>query len=481
MKNIQNWILILIILIYFCFATHGNFSFEENEPYFTVFNDIARSFSKLKLSFSINPPKELLELKDPFNPATNYHYRLHDAALYKNKFYSQYGLTPPLFIFLPYQLIHNKNLPENEATFYLICGCFIFSFLILLYLKKDLFPDLSQAIFIFSIINCGLTTNALYLLTFSNRQHFYHTSIACSSFLILGGVYFLLRGGIFNSSFNKRFLLLAGVFFALSMGTKQQNIMIVFFIYLYLLFILIKNKSQNLKHLQIYFLTPIILYLITISTYNYLRFENLFEWGSTYALAVMHPSQIRLSLMNFLPNLDIIFFLKPITTQSFPYITGGSIYLLKNLPKVFHGSPNIGIFYLSPVILFCFFYFYLRKEKLTSKIDLILALITIPLLVNLIIFLFLPFSNLRYKSELLFYLILNTNIIAFILDKHLTGAKKRYFTIIFILLSIISLTVNLLIAFCESPYNNMIEQSNSSILTLIHPLADVCIFLFSLK
>src|SRR5271170_5690218 len=57
-----------------------------------------------QLSLKIIPPPQLLALPNPYDPALNQPYRLHDISLYRGKFYIYWGLSPCVLFFAPFRL-----------------------------------------------------------------------------------------------------------------------------------------------------------------------------------------------------------------------------------------------------------------------------------------------------------------------------------------------------------------------------------------
>lgn len=86
------------------------------------YNHLARAFTQGRLDLPLDPSKELLALKDPWDPSLNQGLRLQDAVLYKGRFYLYHGAGPAVVLFAPWRLITGYDLPEN---FGLVLLCFI--------------------------------------------------------------------------------------------------------------------------------------------------------------------------------------------------------------------------------------------------------------------------------------------------------------------------------------------------------------------
>ncbi|MBN1405562.1 MAG: hypothetical protein JW946_03500, partial [Candidatus Omnitrophica bacterium] len=90
----------------------GHFS-EERADYY---NALAAAFFSRRTNLLITPPKELLTLKDPYDPSLNELYRMHDLSLYKGKYYLYFGAAPVLTLFMPLRIIFGRYIPQDLAT-----------------------------------------------------------------------------------------------------------------------------------------------------------------------------------------------------------------------------------------------------------------------------------------------------------------------------------------------------------------------------
>src|SRR5580698_8066559 len=86
------------------------------EPGQQHFNQLVAGFRSGHLSLAQAPPPELAKLADPYDPAQNANYRLHDASYYHGRFYIYYGITPVLVLFWPYFEITRHYLAQKYAV-----------------------------------------------------------------------------------------------------------------------------------------------------------------------------------------------------------------------------------------------------------------------------------------------------------------------------------------------------------------------------
>ena len=70
-------------------------------PQHRYYNLLADAFRAGQTSLLVTPSPELLALPNPYDPAQNAALRLHDATLYRGRYYLYFGPTPALVLFLP--------------------------------------------------------------------------------------------------------------------------------------------------------------------------------------------------------------------------------------------------------------------------------------------------------------------------------------------------------------------------------------------
>ena len=82
-----------LTLLYAALATAGGVYFAVAAPYYDL---LAWGLWQGRLDLPVTPSPELLALPDPYDPAQNSAYRLHDASLYEGKYYLYWGPLPAL-------------------------------------------------------------------------------------------------------------------------------------------------------------------------------------------------------------------------------------------------------------------------------------------------------------------------------------------------------------------------------------------------
>jgi hypothetical protein len=104
---------------------------------------MAEGFAEGHTYLSREPSPELLNLKDPYDPAANLRYRLWDASLYRGKYYLYYGPTPAIALMVPWRLA-TGHMPTQRSTVALLAvGGLAGLGLLLWEVRRRHFPGLS--------------------------------------------------------------------------------------------------------------------------------------------------------------------------------------------------------------------------------------------------------------------------------------------------------------------------------------------------
>jgi len=108
-----------------------------------------------QLSLKIAPPPGLLTLRDPYDPALNQPYRLHDISLYRGKFYLYWGLSPCILFFAPFRVVTGWWPSEPLAAAFLgVIGIAALSRVILA-IRRAFFPSAAYSTAILAV--CALS------------------------------------------------------------------------------------------------------------------------------------------------------------------------------------------------------------------------------------------------------------------------------------------------------------------------------------
>jgi hypothetical protein len=359
-----------IILFYFWTATSNFKPFYfvfEKEPH-TYHQLIADGFLHGHLYLNIEPPKELLNLPNPYDPNLNVKYRLHDASLYHGKYYFYFTPLVAALFLIPFKLLTGYYLPD-ELLLSLFCSLgFIFSFLTL---KKLLsFANIRLGLLnqIFSLLTLATATMVPFLM---RRIAVYELCIGLGYCFLMMSLFCFLHCFDEKNKNLKKFLIVTGFLFGLTIWARPNQMIgiggLVFSFLLINRFYFKKNIQTILIESSLMCL-PVITVGLMMMLYNYLRFGSIFEFGVHYQLAGENQTKIPImSIKNVLCSLLNYLFIKFSFYNIFPYFFLTTKPFLKSPFTYYHYEPVIGILSL-PIFYFLGTFLFIKKLWVKSAL-----------------------------------------------------------------------------------------------------------------
>ncbi len=322
----------ITFFVYFGISTQFTFKPKWALDYF---NPLAQSF--LHGSFDIS------------NQGTTY-----DLVHFQNKWYVLWGFLPSL-ILIPIQLIKGRFIPTIYLTVFFASLNVSIVYLLLCRLKREFFPRLRTYEIYVLLLLFAFGTTHFYVGTLAGV---WHVSQMVTFFFGTLGLYI-----IFKKKRRLRDYFFSSVLFCFTLlgrATSAMMIVLPMFLFGYDLFFLrelsYKNKIDTLKKGIVVFGIPILIFLSIFFLYNYLRFQNPFEYGYQYLQEAPHLAQMR----------------ERNGIMSFGNIPTNLWYMLLEIPKLsFQNGPVLdfnlngnSIFFLTPPFLAAFLASpFIRKRK----------------------------------------------------------------------------------------------------------------------
>lgn len=336
MKKYLLPVLIFITVFFVYFAVGTKFTFR---PKWAVdyFNQYAQSL----LHFRLDIP----------HPQSTY-----DLANYKGKWYLQWGFLPAIFL-IPFQLILGRFIPTFYINLFFSSLNVVVFYLLLLQLKKDFFPRLSLRSIILLLVLFAFGTTHFYVGTLGGV---WHVSQMTSFFFGLLATYIIFK--------KKRKMVdyaICAILYSITLIGRPTEFLLIFLpIFLFMWDFLNKRenlfeKSSLLKKGIIIFGLPVILFGSIFLFYNYLRFENIFQFGYSYLkdeTGLIKQSHGVSSIGNIPRNMWYMFFEIP------------SLSFQNGLQLHFNLNGN-SIFFLTPPFLTIFLAFPIKKKDNKYEID----------------------------------------------------------------------------------------------------------------
>ncbi len=447
-NNTKLIIVLLIILYYYVWtAAIASNNFDPNYNIHNYYNILTESFIKGNLYLPFEPTTEFLKSQDPYNPAKRQGYFPWDTAFYKGKFYLYFGITPILTLYLPYMLTTGKYLSDYLATLIFMFGSVIWATLFLKLVFYKNFKKIPQWMFLTIVSVIGFANVAPYLL---RRLATYQVAISCGTFCLLGAIYLLHYAVLGSNLKSPKLIVLGSLFLGLAFGARPNLIFAVLVILITMIYKISKDyftNNSNKVHYCLALILPFSMFLLFLGLYNYLRFNNPFEFGLRYTLTLQNTRlAYHFNTSNILINSYLFLFHTPIINSQFPFI-----HILTRIPSTITPPPDFiaekiaGIFPSIPFLLLIFVapiisYFSANQEAQDSIFNIkeFLCVFISGWLV-LLFFICCGTVTMRYLADYATLFILSTGMIWFYYDSKLSGKSKRTLRIIATSLALISI------------------------------------------
>lgn len=294
---------------------------------------MAENLLEGRLDFDYGDEDQLLQLQNPYDPnerkqsGVRYHW---DHAYYNGHYYMYFGIVPVLLLFLPYRVITGASLTTYHATqifaALIIAGIFVLFHL----LSKLFFKKLSYGVYLalavaFSVMSVWYSTA---------EPALYCTAITAAIALEIWSIYFFVRA-VWQETKENRQILLASVgalLGALVFGCRPP-IALANLVVIPMLTVFIRQRKFTLALFGKLVLAamPYVVVAIGLMLYNYVRFDNPFEFGQAYQLTVADQSNYSFNLSmtelsRILQNTKEHLFKAVKTTSVFPYLHHGGAF-----------------------------------------------------------------------------------------------------------------------------------------------------------
>ena len=350
--------LLLTLFIYTWLATAGTMTHLIPSSGFIDMQGSA--FLKGQLSLVETPPADLLALKNPYDLSQRLKLKyIWDASLYQGKYYLYWGPVPALAE-AAYRGATGRGLGDEFFGFVLLCLLAAIQTLWLVDLRKTYFPRSAPPWLLFFVLAVTLISPITFNISWLSV---YVVSTLSAQVFLLGGLFFVRCAFSDEPAAAWRWILF-GLCLGLAASARINMLLVIAWMGL-----LLAGKSLAVPHKKGFetfkplFLTavPLALVLIGIMTYNQVRFNSPFEFGSRYQLTVTDINHFYSSVVSadyIKPNL-YVYLLRPFVFRvEFPFIysqwvTGDTFPSFIILPPGYLSTdPVDGLLMTSPFILF---------------------------------------------------------------------------------------------------------------------------------
>ena len=342
----------------------GNVRFDHAQ-----YNLLADSLLKGNVSLDLEVSQDLANLSNPYsygdrqqmiesNPDSFYYF---DTAFYNSKYYCYFGVAPALLFYVPYKAITGCDLATTNLVIFLCCLFVPLSFLLI----KELLTG-NQS------INKRLP---LILVAFVFASNIFQLAFfpAFYAVPIISGLDFSLLGLLLwnkaaeSIDLNKKYIFFGSLSMAIVFGCRPQ-LGIGSLTAFYLFKEPIKDGkifNRRKPTTAIAAIGPYLVVFTGLGLYNYARFGNFLDFGSSYNLTGFDMTEYSQSWFLSI-SLILSYLFEPIKlSSSFPFIEGYSPVLGDLGSQNFAPNEPIpcGYFWLYPVVLIAIVFFLSKLEK----------------------------------------------------------------------------------------------------------------------
>jgi tetratricopeptide (TPR) repeat protein len=296
------------------------------------YNLLVEGFRSGHLTLNKTVPAAFTRLADPFDPATNLVYRLapyslHDLSYYQGKLYLYFGVTPALLLFWPWVALTGHYLLHKYAVVFCYSVGFLLSAGLLRAMGRRYFPEVGAGVLACGALALGLASGMPII---QQRADVCEVPISCAyalQVLTLAALWQALH----RPAQAGRWLLLGSLAYGLAVGSRPS----VLFGGVVLLFPVLaawqqarrpaaggpEDRRSGVVRLLIAAALPLLLCGLGLALYNYLRFQNPFEFGEHYQLAGDRQDTAQHFNLRYLWFDFRVYFLEPVHwTSHFPFV-----------------------------------------------------------------------------------------------------------------------------------------------------------------
>lgn len=349
-----------------------------------------------RIEFSYGDEDQVASLDDPYDPdareaaGITFH---KDHAYYKGHYYMYFGIVPVFLLFLPYRVITGRALTTFHATQIFVAFIIIGIFVLFRLLTKLFFKKLPFCVYLamaaaFSVMSVWYSTA---------EPALYCTAITAAVALEVWSLYFFIRAvwGEKKEARQLLFALIGAVLGALVFGCRPTvalaNILVI-----PMLIVFLKQRKLSWKLLGKLILAamPYVIVAAGLMWYNYVRFEDPFEFGQRYQLTVADQTQYATTLDGAMLKRMIWLIARSLV---------GRPHLQETFPYIHHA----GALFNFPILLLCASVILppVRKGLKENKLlPLVLTMFGSVVLIVVMTILWTPFLLERYHMDIYFLL-----------------------------------------------------------------------------
>lgn len=405
------------------------------------------------IDFNYGDEDSLSQLENPYDPVARkeakvkYHW---DHAYYNGHYYMYFGIVPVLLVFLPYRVLTGTSLTTYHATQIFVAFAIIGIFVLFDLLSKLFFNKLNYGV----RLSLSVAFSVMSVWYSAAEPALYCTAITSAIALEVWSLYFFIRA-VWGEQKENRQILFAGIGAlsgALAFGCRPP-IALANILVLPMLIVFLKQRKFTPKLFGKLFLAALPYFAVAIGlmVYNYVRFENPFEFGQAYQLTVADQSQYKITL-------------------DFKTVTR----ILKGLAQNFLGIGNIsgefpyikagGVFFNFPILLLCFGMIspsVLKNMKKSKILMLVIGLFLTVLIITAADVMWTPYLLERYRMDIYFLMGIGCFTVVGMMSNSCDEKIRPYLNCAAVIMSVVTVISSVLL--CVNTIGNYYSDKVSEI------------------
>ena len=313
--------------------------------------DLVDALINGQLNLDIDVSDELKALSNPYDTSVRETQGVEyswDTAYYNGKYYCYFGVIPIALFFVPYKLLTGTYLQCNIVVIITYC---LYIFLLDFLFIKIIRHCVPKALFGIELLGMILLNSAVHLFLYAAEPTFYLVPYSVGLLFIAIGFFFFTTW-YFGKRTNAFLIFMGAVFLALAVGCRPPLLVYTFIIIPFGIKV-IKEKKKDCIRDVVALMLPYIVIGGILAAYNYLRFENIMEFGTTYQLTAQDEVHNTHTLYE-VPTLLWLGLFQPLNFKAvFPFVAPGEpVY---NFAGSFYtGNLIIPLFSTVPFLLSIF-------------------------------------------------------------------------------------------------------------------------------
>jgi len=297
--------------VWTAFSDNLSWPLGRDEP--DYYNRLVHGFLKGQLSLDAEVPAELLRVPDPYDPAQRPDGAgLHDASLFRGRYYIYYGVVPAVLVLLPFRLLTGVDLPLGAAVLALALAGYLCSLLLLADIRRRFFPRVGAVAMGGIAIALGFASCVAILI---RRSSMYDLPIVSGYAFAMAALWCAYRA-LFSAEHRAGWSAAASIGWALAIGSRPTYLLAP-------LALLLALREGRARRDVVAAVVPLVVIGGLLAWYNFARFGSPFEFGLRYILSGVYEAKIEHFRLRYVPwNLRAYFFAPSEWGRYFPFLHG---------------------------------------------------------------------------------------------------------------------------------------------------------------